>query len=137
MKTFTFRFITAIMAVFPVFSSVSDDSGIPQKIIDNVYHLTDQDFDANIKSGIVLVDFWAVWCGPCRTQGPIVNEIAIEIGQKAKIAKVDVDRARITANRYNVRYIPTIIIFKDGEPVRRMEGLQTKEGLVAAIEEVQ
>jgi thioredoxin 1 len=127
----------SLLSTFPAMRTNSEGAETTQKIIDNVYHLTDQDFDENIKRGVVLVDFWAVWCGPCRTQGPIVDQLAQEIGGKAKIAKVDVDKARITANRYNIRYIPTIIIFKDGEVARRMEGLTYKEALVAAIDEVQ
>jgi thioredoxin 1 len=107
-----------------------------QKIVDNVYLLTDQDFDKFTKSGIVLVDFWAVWCAPCRIQGPIVTEIAQEIGQKAVIAKLDVDAAKITATRYRIQYIPTIIIFKDGVPAKRLTGLQDKEALLNAIDEV-
>jgi thioredoxin 1 len=113
--------------------SFPSNSGLPQKIIDNVYQLTDQDFDQFTARGIVLVDFWAVWCGPCRLQSPIIDEIAQEIGQKAIIAKVNVDEAKITSTRYRIQYIPTIIIFKDGNPVARFTGVQDKETLVTAI----
>ncbi len=136
MKSFFAALILATLVTLPVLTTVSRSADDSQRIVDNVYQLTDQDFDENIKQGVVLVDFWATWCGPCRTQGPIVSEIAQEIGQKAKIAKVDVDKARITANRFNIRYIPTIIIFKDGEPALRLEGLQDKDGLLQSIDAV-
>ena len=113
--------------------SFPSNSGLPQKITDNVYQLTDQDFDQFTARGIVLVDFWAVWCGPCRLQSPIIDEIAQEIGQKAIIAKVNVDEAKITSARYRIQYIPTIIIFKDGNPVARFTGVQDKETLITAI----
>lgn len=107
-----------------------------QKIVDNVYHLTDQDFDKYTKKGIVLVDFWAKWCGPCRTQGPIVDEIAQEIGKKAIIAKVDVDAAKVTSNRFKIQYIPTIIIFNNGTPATRLTGLQDKDAIMKALNEI-
>lgn len=136
MKKFILVILTALLVSFPLFRTLSETNDRPQKIIDNVYHLTDQDFDEQIKKGVVLVDFWAVWCGPCRTQGPIVDQIAQEIGQKAKIAKVDVDKARVTATRFNIRYIPTIIIFSDGLPVKRLEGLQQKDIILEAINSI-
>lgn len=136
MKKTALSLVLVLLSIYPISKGNSVPAGPPQKIVDNVYHLTDQDFDQHIKRGVVMVDFWAVWCGPCRIQGPIVDEIAQEIGHKTKIAKVDVDQARLTANRYNIRYIPTIIIFKDGEPVLRLEGLQQKESLMEAIQSI-
>jgi|WetSurMetagenome_2_1015567.scaffolds.fasta_scaffold454469_2 thioredoxin 1 len=125
-----------LQIIFPVIfllPSLEANSGSPQKIIENVYQLTDQDFDQFTARGIVLVDFWAVWCGPCRLQSPIIDEIAQEIGQKAIIAKVNVDEAKITSTRYRIQYIPTIIIFRDGNPVARFTGVQDKETLITAI----
>ncbi len=95
-----------------------------------VLTVTDNDFDKTIKKGITMVDFWAVWCGPCRRQGPIVEEIANEVGKKIKIGKLDVDNNKVTSNTYNVRNIPTLIIFKDGKEVKRLVGLQDKQTLL-------
>lgn len=96
--------------------------------------LTDEAFDKTISKGVTLVDFWAVWCGPCRIQGPIVDKVAGEIGSKAKICKLDVDNNRSTANKFSIRSIPTILIFKDGKVVKTFVGVQSKETLLAAVQ---
>lgn len=97
--------------------------------------LSTSNFDQIISKGVVLVDFWATWCPPCRIQGPIIKDLAADIGGLATISKLDVDQHGQVAQRYQVRSIPTLIIFKDGEPVRRFVGVQQKETLDAAIRE--
>jgi thioredoxin 1 len=104
-----------------------------QNISNNVLILTDKNFDKTIKKGIVLVDFWATWCGPCRIMSPIIEEIASEIGNIAKIAKMDTDKNKLTSYKYEIEYLPTIIIFKDGVPSQRFVGTQSKETLEEAI----
>lgn len=101
---------------------------------ENVKELTDQTFETQIKSGVTLVDFWAPWCGPCRMQAPILEQVATRVGNKATIAKLNVDDYGQIAERYGIRGIPTLIVFKDGEAVQQMVGLQTEQRLVAAIE---
>ncbi len=80
-----------------------------------------------------LVDFFAPWCGPCQVQGPIVDEVAEEIGDKATVVKVNIDENPELAEKYGVMSIPTLILFKDGEPAETMTGMQAKENLVKLL----
>ena len=96
--------------------------------------LNDSNFSDTIQTGVTLVDFWAPWCGPCKMQGPILDQVAVKIGDKATIAKVDVDEAPAPAAQFGVRGIPTLIVFKDGAVVQQFVGIQQEATLVAAIE---
>jgi len=97
---------------------------------------TDHNFsDLVIKSDkVVLVDFWAAWCGPCRIVGPIVDELAIEYEGKAQIGKVDVDNNEKIATEYFIRNIPTILFFKNGEVADKVVGVVPKEKLIEKLE---
>ncbi len=102
-----------------------------------VKEFTDANFDSEVLSSSqpVLVDFWAEWCMPCRSLGPIIDAIATEHAGKVKVGKVDIDSNREVSMKYGITAIPTIMIFKDGKPVRTFVGLHKKEGLVAALEQ--
>lgn len=111
-------------------TSETNNTGV---VSENVVQLTDANFQETIKNGVTLVDFWAVWCAPCRMQGPIIEEVATEIGDKATIGKLDVDKNVMTPRRYGIRNIPTMMIFKDGQLVQTFVGLKDKNTLVNAI----
>jgi thioredoxin 1 len=97
--------------------------------------LTDSNFEIKVlKSDIpVLVDFWAVWCGPCRMVAPVVEEIAAEYAGKLQVGKMDVDNNRIAAGNYGIRSIPTLLLFKGGEVVETVVGALPKAEIVKKI----
>ena len=98
--------------------------------------LTDATFEALVlKSEVpVIVDFWAVWCGPCRMVGPIVQEIGDDYGEKVLVGKLDVDHNPQVARNYGIRNIPTILFFKNGEVVDKQVGAVPKQKLVEKLE---
>lgn len=99
---------------------------------------TDQNFEEEVlKSNIpVLVDFWAQWCIPCRTVSPIIEDLAKEYDGKVKVGKMNVDKNSQIAGQYGVMSIPSIIFFKNGQPVKTMIGAQAKENYKQEIEQV-
>lgn len=101
----------------------------------NALHLTDATFEQDvIKSNLpVLIDFWAAWCGPCRMIAPIIEELASEYDNKAKICKLDVDNNPNTAMQFGIRSIPTILILKNGEVVDTIVGAVPKAHIVEKI----
>jgi thioredoxin 1 len=99
-------------------------------------HLSDQQFEGDVigEQKLTVVDFWAPWCGPCKMQGPIVEELAGEYDGRAKICKMDTDQNQETATRYDIMSIPTIIFFKEGKEVARKVGLTPKAELARMID---
>lgn len=98
--------------------------------------LNDQNFETEVlKSAVpVLVDFWAAWCGPCKIMGPIIEEIARDMeGKSVKIAKMNVDDSPETPGKYGIMSIPTLIIFKGGEVVEQLVGVQAKDKLIEKL----
>ena len=113
---------------------VTAQENLEVKYSKNVIELNDNNFDSYIASGVTLVDFWAVWCRPCKIQGPIVDELAQELGEKVHVCKMNVDSNQMVPSRFGITNIPTIIIFKDGQPVKQLVGLQSKISLAKEIE---
>ena len=95
--------------------------------------LTDDNFADEAREGLVLVDFWAPWCGPCRMVGPVIEELAGDYAGKVKVGKLNVDDNQRTAMNYRVMSIPTVILFKDGQPVETMVGAQSKSNYEARV----
>jgi thioredoxin 1 len=100
-----------------------------------VIDLKTADFDRQVARGVVLVDFWAPWCGPCRMQGPILEQVASRLAGRAVVAKVNVDEDADLAARFGIRSIPALLVFKDGRLARQFGGLTPAEALVKAVEE--
>jgi len=98
-----------------------------------INNATDQNFKAETGEGVVLVDFWAPWCGPCKMIAPVLEELDGELGDKAKIVKLNVDENQETASQFGVMSIPTLIVMKDGEVVDKTVGFQPKEALAELV----
>ena len=101
-----------------------------------ILELNDNNFAAETKTGVVLVDFWAPWCGPCRMQGPILEQIVGKVAG-AKIAKLNVDEAPAIAAKFGVQSIPTLLVLKNGRVVQQFVGVQQAPALIAALEAAQ
>ena len=103
-----------------------------------VLHVNDQNFESEVlQSDVpVLVDFYATWCGPCKSLTPIVEELAVEYSGKAKMAKIDIDEAPGVASSHGIMAVPTLILFKDGKEVQKLTGFKPKPELVKALDDV-
>jgi thioredoxin 1 len=101
---------------------------------DKLKTLTDSNFDQETKAGVVLVDFWAEWCGPCRRLAPTVDALASEFDGRATVAKLNVDENPSVPGRFMIRGIPTLLLFKNGQLEETMVGLAPKEDIARLIE---
>jgi thioredoxin 1 len=101
----------------------------------SVLHLTSSDFKEQITDyeGVALVDFWAPWCGPCQMVGPVLEEVEKDMGDKIKVAKVNVDEERALGQEYQIMSIPAVFVFKNGEIVERLIGAMPKDSYVEAV----
>jgi len=104
----------------------------------NILDLTEDNFQSEVleASVPVVVDFWAEWCGPCRAMGPVMEQLAGSVDQNAKITKLNVDNARNVAMNYGISAIPTVIIFKEGQPQKKFVGLTSLQELQNAVNEL-
>ena len=117
-------------------TGVGPGSGEAELSASRVEELQDSNFETQTAQGVVLVYFWAPWCGPCRTQGPIVEKVAAQLGDTVKVAKVNVDHAPQTARKFEISSIPTLVILKNGVSVKRFEGVTQADALITAIKAV-
>lgn len=101
---------------------------------DKILTLTDKNFQQQTKNRLVLVDFWAEWCAPCRMMAPILNDVASELSGNTHVGKVNIENYQALAQRFKVRSIPTLILFKNGIEVNRFVGIKTKEFLLKQIQ---
>ena len=103
----------------------------------NVLHFSEDNFEAEVLGADVpvLVDFWAEWCGPCQMVGPVIEELAAEYQGKAKVGKCDVDAAQSLATKFGIQSIPTVMVFKNGEPVQRVVGAKSKREYQSLLDE--
>lgn len=102
----------------------------------NVLTLTDQNFKQKTKGKVVLVDFWASWCAPCRMMAPVLNDVASELSNNSHVGKVDIQQYQNLATEFKIRNIPTMVLFKDGKEVNRFVGIKSKEFLLKEISKV-
>jgi thioredoxin 1 len=98
-----------------------------------IVNVNDSAFANEVSTGTVLVDFWAPWCGPCKMIAPVLEDLSKDLGDKLKIAKVNVDENPGSAQKYGIMSIPTLLIFKNGQPVDKIVGFQPKEALLNTI----
>lgn len=126
----------ALLALFGVYMFYSvrkmkNMAAVPES--DKILTLTDKNFQAQTKKGLVMVDFWAEWCMPCKVMGPVLNELAENSDFKAKVAKLNVDHFQQVSQQHGVRGIPTLILFKDGKEVDRFVGVKAKDFLLKQV----
>lgn len=98
--------------------------------------LNKQNFNATVKSGLILIDFWAPWCAPCKMIAPILSDLAESESHRIKIAKVNVEYEKQLASKFNIRNIPTMVIMKNGVEVKRLVGMKTKKMILKEINEI-
>jgi thioredoxin 1 len=99
----------------------------------NILTLTDKNFQHQTKNKLVLVDFWASWCAPCRMMAPVLNEVADELADNSHVGKVNIEQFQSLAQKFHVRSIPTLILFKNGREIDRFVGVKTKDFLMKNI----
>ncbi len=103
---------------------------------DKILTLTDKNFQHQTKNKLVLVDFWASWCAPCRMMAPVLNEVADELAGNSHVGKVNIEQFQSLAQKFQVRNIPTLILLKNGTEVNRFVGIKNKEFLLQQINKV-
>ncbi len=136
--SFVIFFLFAALAAYFVFT-FKKEKDIPVVIEDSlkIKTLNEHNFDHQIKRGIILVELWAPWCLSCKAMAPTLNELAEEVTGNTTIGKLNIDHPQTVSLRYNVKKIPTMLLFKNGEEVNRFNGIHSKAFLMKEILKVQ
>ncbi len=134
-----FIIIASLILLFVVYSvytmrKLKNMKEVPQN--EKIVTLTKTNFDHQVKNGLVLIDFWAGWCMPCKMLAPVINEVADEVNGVAKVGKVNVEVEKEIASRFSIRSIPTLILLKNGKEQKRFVGVKTKDFLVKQINQI-
>ena len=138
MISFVIFFLFIALAAYLVFKN-GKEKEVPVVIEDSlkIKTLNEHNFDHQIKRGVILIEFWAPWCLPCKMIDPVLNVLAEEVTDNVSIGKLNIDQQQSVSLRYGVRKIPTILLFKNGEEVKRFSGFQTKDFLLKEISKIQ
>ena len=128
--------IAGVFVLFILYSFIRMKSMPAVSDHEQIIHLTDSDFQKQVSKGVTLVDFWASWCMPCKMMAPVLNEVAGEAGGQYKICKLNIEEHKRMAFHYNVRSIPTILLFRNGKEVARIVGVKSKEYLLQQLQTV-
>ncbi len=123
----------ALVAFYFYYKILKIRNAVPEKDNARIKVLNEQNFGNQIKTGLTLVDFWAEWCMPCKMMVPVLNGLAEEVNGDTTIGKINIEQYQSVATKYNVRSIPTLILFKDGKEHKRYVGVKSKEFLVNQI----
>ena len=102
----------------------------------NILTLTDTNFQQQTKNKVVLVDFWAEWCAPCKMMAPVLNDLADELSGNSHVGKLNIEQYQSMAQKFNVRSIPTLILFKNGKELKRFVGIKQKDFLLKEINSI-
>lgn len=128
--------VIALVLVFAVYMMYSWQrmkkmGAVPEST--QILTLTDKNFKQELNKGLVMVDFWAEWCMPCKVMGPVLNELAENEEFKAKVAKLNVDHFPSVSQQFSIKGIPTLILFKNGKEVNRFVGIKPKDFLLKQV----